>query len=212
MADTAENIDTARREAGRAGLVLLNTHPFETLNLDLVAAETGIDAAFLRRLFADTSTLVDQGLRDKDDEILFGLAEDFAEDPDAGIREKILEGLIARYETYAPYKAAISHLNKASCRNPVLGGLLIMRLNTAMHSLLDLAGGAGEGLIGMLRIKGLSAVALSCQREWMKDDTPDLAATSRALDKRLKQAESLAVTFRLIPDMGEREDHGSGQF
>lgn len=212
MAETKETIDEARRKAGKAVLELLNTHDLASLTMDQVAAEAEVEVHFLRRLFADMSMLVDQGLRDKDDDILFSLAEDFAEDPEASVREKILEGLIARYEAYAPYKQAIRHLNTASCRNPILGGMLIVRLNTAMHSLLQLAGGAGEGLVGMLRTKGLSAVALSCQRDWIKDDTPDLATTSRALDKRLKQAESLAITFRLIPEEQEREDHGSSQF
>ncbi|XDZ66167.1 hypothetical protein AB8880_01880 [Alphaproteobacteria bacterium LSUCC0684] len=212
MTETTKNIDATRRLAGETGLALLNTHPFETLTLDEVATEARIDAGLLHRLFTDMSVLVDQGIRDMDDKIIFGLAEDFAEDPEASVREKILEGLIVRFEAYAPYKMAINHLNKASCRNPILGGMLILRLNHAMHSLLRLAGGAGDGLTGMLRVKGLSAVALTCQRDWMKDETSDLAATSRALDTRLKQAESLAVSFRLIPDDRERGDHGSSQF
>jgi len=212
MAETTEIIDTTRRKAGKAVLELLNTRRFEALTTDEIAAEAEIAPDFLRRLFVDLPAIVDQGLRDKDDDILSSLGDDFAEDPDASVREKILEGLIARYEAYAPFKQAIRHLNTASCQNPVLGGMLIFRLNTAMHSLLHLAGGAGAGLAGMLRAKGLSAVALACQREWMKDDTPDLAATSRALDKRLKQAESLAKTFRLIPDEQQREEYDRSQF
>jgi len=209
MTETAETIDVTRRLAGETGLGLLNTHPFDRLTLDDVAAEARIDTGFLHRLFADMTVLVDQGIRDVDDNIISSLADDFTEDPEASVREKILEGLIVRFETYTPYKTAISHLNKASCKNPILGGVLILRLNYAMHSLLRLAGAAGEGLNGMLRVKGLSAVALACQRDWMKDETSDLAATSRALDTRLKQAESLAISFRLIPDSREREDHGS---
>ena len=212
MAETTDIIDSARRKAGKAVLELLNTSGFEELTTDEIATEAEIEPDFLRRLFVDLPAVVDQGLRDKDDAILSSLAGDFAEDPDASVREKILEGLIARYEAYTPFKQAIRHLNSASCQNPILGGMLIFRLNTSMHSLLQLAGGAGEGLSGVLRSKGLSAVALACQREWMKDDSPDLAATSRALDKRLKQAESLAVTLRLIPDGQQRENHDTSQF
>ena len=50
----------------------------------------------------------------------------------------------------------------------------------------------------MLRVKGLSGIALSCQREWMRDDSPDMATTIRSLDQRLRQAEELASTLRII--------------
>jgi len=212
MAETIEMIDAVRRRAGKTVLELLNTTAFDALGMDHLATVAEVDPGLLRRLFPDMTAVVDQGLRDHDDAILFGLADDFAEDPEASVREKILEGLIARYESYAMHKTAIRHLNMAACRNPVLGAMLIFRLNSAMQSLLEVAGGAGQGLIGMLRIKGLSAVALACQRDWMKDDTPDLAITSRALDKRLKQAESLALTFRLIPDSNAGENHGTSEF
>ena len=55
--------------------------------------------------------MVDQGLRDLDDDIMASYAEDLAEDVDADTRERILEGLIVRYEAYSPFKGAIKNLN-----------------------------------------------------------------------------------------------------
>jgi len=162
----------------------------------------------IKRLFPDMTLAVEQGLRDLDDGVLAQLAEDFEADADAHPREKILEGLIARYEAYAPYKPVIKALNKASVSNPMLAGLLITRLNMTSKVILELSGVDTAGLKGMLRVKGLSGVALSCQRDWFKDESADLSVTIRALDARLKQAESLALTLTIIdPEQKEKENY-----
>jgi len=76
----------------------------------------------------------------------------------------------------------------------------------ASKTILELSGVDTSGLKGMLRVKGLSGVALSCQRDWFNDDSADLAVTIRALDARLKQAESLALTLTIIdPEQQEQE-------
>ena len=129
---------------------------------------------------------------------MLSLADDFADDPEASHHDKILEGLIARYEAWRPYRKAIDHLNKASLRDPLLGAMLVMRLNQASERLLTIAGVDLGGINGMLRVKGLSGIALYMQREWMRDDSPDMATTIRSLDQRLRQAEKLASTLRII--------------
>ena len=203
---TSKSIGEIRRDIGGAMIDGLTRHDLSAIDAAMLAAETGHDLAVIKRLFPDLTLAVEQGLRDLDDAVMAQLADDFEADADAHPREKILEGLIARYEAYAPYKPVIKALNKASVSNPMLGALLVTRLNMASKTILELSGVDTSGLKGMLRVKGLSGVALSCQRDWFNDDSADLAVTIRALDARLKQAESLALTLTIIdPEQQEQE-------
>ena len=206
----ASNIDAIRRRCGAAMLEHLVSQPLGAVDIAGVALTAKAEAKFVARLFPDREGLVEQGLRDRDEAILLRLADDFEADPGAGIHEKILEGLIARYEDYTSIKEAIRHLNRAATRNPMVAAMLVRCLNDASKGLLNLAGVGTDGLAGMLRVKGLSGIALSCQRDWLSDTSPDLAATTRALDKRLRQAEGLARSVNLL-DPGAPDDAADGE-
>lgn len=208
MAATAQNkIDKIRHDVGAAMLSRLNDHGFSAITTDHLAEDTGHDAAVIRRIFPDLCAAVDQGLKDIDDTVAAGLAEDLAEDADASTRERILEGMIVRYEAYVPFKAAIRALNKAAAMNPPLALLMVARLSAASQSLLEMSGLDTSGLKGLMRVKGLSAVALSVQRDWLADDSTDLSVTIRALDKRLGQAEGLAETLNIISRSSHETSH-----
>jgi len=42
-------------------------------------------------------------------------------------------------------------------------------------------------------------------KDWLRDETPDMSETTRLLDQRLKQAESLATSFGLIPAQSQSQ-------
>lgn len=192
-------IDEVRRDVGRAMLFCLNEHKFSDITFDVIAAQTEHDAALIRRLFPDTTHIVCQGLRDLDDDIMTGFAEDLAEDFDSEIKERILEGLIVRYESYRPFKSAIKNLNLATVANPSLASVTIQRLSDVSKTILELSGDDTSGILGLIRVKGLAGVALSAQREWFRDETSDMSSTIRVLDQRLNQAEEFAQTLNIIP-------------
>ena len=199
MSKKEPTIDRMRRDAGQAMMASLNHNKFFSITIDMIAGETGHQSSILRRLFPDMVEMVNQGLRDIDDVIFTELAADLAEDTNADIRERILEGLIVRYEGYRAYKQAIKNLNEAATMNPALAIVTIQRLSAASRTILELAGDDTSGLTGLLRVKGLAGVALIAQREWLKDDSHDMAQTIRVLDQRLKQAENLAEMINIIP-------------
>lgn len=192
-------IDEIRRDVGKAMLSCLNDHKYTDITFDVIAAAVSHDAALVRRLFPDITQMVHQGLRDFDDEIMESFAEDLADDVDAEIKERILEGLIVRYEAYRPFKLAIKNLNIASVSNPVLASVTIQRLSDVSRTILELSGDDTSGIFGLLRVKGLAGVALSAQREWFRDETSDMSSTIRVLDQRLNQAQELAETLNIIP-------------
>lgn len=201
-------IDQIRHEAGAAILARLNNQPLAEITHGDLSQDTGHDVALLRRIFPDLSMAIDQGLQDIDDAIALKLAEDLKEDETASMRERILEGLIIRHETYTPLKNAIKNLNKGALKNPPFGVIMAGRLSASMASLLAVCGDDTSGLKGMLRIKGLAGVCLSVQRDWLGDETTDLSITIRALDKRLAQAEDLARLLTVIPKEAKPTQQG----
>ena len=56
-----------------------------------------------------------------------------------------------------------------------------------------LGGLIAHGLIGLLRIKGLSVAYLAGLRAWRGDDSPDKARTMAALDKALRRLDGWAA-------------------
>ena len=62
-----------------------------------------------------------------------------------------------------------------------------------MRWALEAAGINSGGLRGTVRAKGLLAVYAAVIPVWLRDDSPDMARTMAALDRRLAQAERLAA-------------------
>lgn len=54
----------------------------------------------------------------------------------------------------------------------------------------EAAGLPTEGLRGRLRVKALTALYALTLRDWVADDSPDMARVMAALDSRLRRLES----------------------
>ena len=195
----------ARRALGHAALHLLSEMPYAELDLEKIITAAEVETELARRLYQDKLEVVETGLANLDTDLAEMLASDIAEDHISSVREKIFEGLIQRFEAYRPHKAAIRALNAASVSNPKIALIMVNRLNHAMAQLLEVTGGGATGLTGKMRAKGLTGVCLTVLKDWLRDETPDMSETTRLLDQRLKQAESLATSFGLIPAQSQSQ-------
>ena len=59
----------------------------------------------------------------------------------------------------------------------------------SMRWMLEAAGIPGEGLGGVVAVKLTAAAYVATARVWLRDDSPDLAPTMAALDRRLRRVE-----------------------
>ena len=127
--------------------------------------------------------------------------ETLADIEDAGdvpARDKIIEGLMHRFEVYAPYRRQMAQLETAARRDPALGLRLIESLSQAMRMLLRMAGDDLAGVRGEARVRGVAGVAMIVARVWQTDDTPDLSTTLKEIDRRLATAEEWGRTLRVL--------------
>ena len=114
------------------------------------------------------------------------------------LRERLLEALLIRFEILAPYKAGIIKLMKALPNNPNFVLIGSKSLKLSMEATLSAVGLEAKGIQGAIRVKGLCIIFLSGVCTWSKDNSEDLSATTRVLDERLKQTETIISDLGLI--------------
>ena len=102
--------------------------------------------------------------------------------------DELLDILMRRFEILNANREAVARLLGEL---PAAPCTLLRCLPAARRSFAGLARAAGYpdlGIAGMAMTKALTAVWLMTQRDWLRDDTPDLAATMASLDRNLRRA------------------------
>ncbi len=141
-------------------------------------SKTAILAAFSRQLDAD----------------MLAAPDDDA--PEAPVRERLFDVLMKRFDALNPHKDAIANILRHSCADPIAAISGLAPLGQSMAWMLEGAGIATHGPLGLVRIKGLSMIYLSALAVWLRDDSPDMAKTMAYLDKRLRQTENCIIALR----------------
>lgn len=187
------------RLAGAAWTQLADKPPRQ-LHIDDIAAAAGIPAAAARAATGSITTLILHRLATLDRQASLESLADIEDAGEVPVRDKIVEGLMHRFEVYAPYRQQIAQLDLAGKRDPALGLRLLDSLAQAMRMLLRMAGDDLAGLGSEGRVLGVAVVAMQVARVWQDDDAPDLSVTLKAIDARLARAEEWGRTLRVLRD------------
>ena len=171
---------------------------FSDLDIAHIAERAGISANQLYLRAGGIIQLVCFALNWLDDKALAESDADFADAADASIYEKLLEGLIHRFEVFAPYKNGFSVLQSACMRRPDLAIAMICQLHQTVNRLLSLSGDDDIGWRRDMRVKGVAGVVMKTGSVWLKDDSADLSQTLNSVDKELRRAEDWAISLRLL--------------
>jgi len=199
--------DKKRAALADAAWALLAIHNIDKIGLDMVANMAGIEHGLAGALGGSVQRLILAKMAALDHQSVMESFNDIEDAGEVSIREKIIEGLLHRFETYAQYRAQIDQLNWSARRHPELALRLLDGLEAVVRRILAMAGDPAYGLKGMLRVKGVVAVFLATASVWMKDDSPDLAATMKMLDQRMVKAEEWGVSLRLFGGNHSNQDH-----
>ena len=84
------------------------------------------------------------------------------------------------------HRAGMIALLRALPTDPLAAMMLAAASLESMRWLLQAAGVPAQGVLGLLRAKGLLGVWVWTLRTWQTDDSPDLAATMSTLDYRAR--------------------------
>ena len=113
-------------------------------------------------------------------------------DRDGSVRDRLFGMIMARFDAAHAAHAAALAIAAAARRDPALAAAMGLDALRAVGRIADAAGLPTAGATGALRVHALTLVYLAVARVWLKDTSPDLAATMKALDERLGQVETWA--------------------
>ena len=207
------SFDERRSELVEAFWATLQVRPFAELSLEILAGETGREGQEHLASPADMAGLADitdlacVAVAMVDEQALAEIADDFNDAGDASVQEKLVEGLIHRFESFAPLKPQMQALHLACMRNPVLGMALGHQLLRAIDRLLQLCGDDSSGMKRILRVKGVCAVVMRVRSTWMADETADLSQTLKRIDSELEKAREWAVSLKILEQEEGQSQH-----
>lgn len=174
-------VSAAFAEAGEKG--------WPRMGVASAARAAGLDLGLARARFPGRCAVLLRFGRIADQAALEGAV------PGAPVRDELFDMLMRRIDVLQAHRAGVLALFRHLPFDPGTAALLGAASLRSMAWLLD-AAGAGGGLAGPLRAKGLLAVWLWTVRAWQKDESPDLAATMAALDQALSRAETAESWLR----------------
>ena len=153
--------------------------------LDAVAAQAGMTTPDAYAVCADRGQLLDAYARRVD---VMACADAQPGSDLVARYDELLDILMRRFEALQIHRDAVLRLVREVPADPKT---LLQRLPQSQRSFAFLAAAAGypgTGIPGALVAKALSAVWLATQRDWLRDDTPDLSVTMASLDRNLGRA------------------------
>lgn len=159
-----------------------------------VTARSGLPASvlggvgpFRPRLLARLTERVDAGMRES--------LDDDARDPALPVKDRLFEALMARLDVLAGHRDGMRAVLRGLPLDPASALASLPLLGRAMARTLEAVGESARPPLGPLKVKGLSLVWLATLRAWIRDDSPDMAVTMKALDSALTRAEEAANSF-----------------
>lgn len=120
------------------------------------------------------------------------LAEDAQFGAEESVRDRLFDLLMRRFDGLQSYQKGLKAVADGIKQDPLP---LLCQTPHALDSMawyLEAAGERADGLLGIVKVKGLSILWLHCMRTFFEDDSADLSKTMSVLDKALGQAERAA--------------------
>ncbi len=102
-----------------------------------------------------------------------------------GAHDRLFDALMRRFDALRPYREALGNIVCAEAGDPASALCGLCRLKRSMACMLEKALLSTTGLRGALRVKALAVAYLATLRVFLRDDSPDMAATMAALDRNL---------------------------
>lgn len=180
--------ETSRDAALRAFLQLLETTPFERIDLLDVAEHSGVPLPELRAAFASRRDLLAAFFKATDRQVLAASDDDFT---DETAQERLFEVLMRRLDALEPHKEAVRALMRSARRNPPLAFLLLELSVKSQTWMLAAARLPASGLAGAVRARGLALLFGRVLDVWLDEEDPGLSRTMATLDRELANGAKL---------------------
>jgi AcrR family transcriptional regulator len=156
------------------------------LSMAAIAAEASVPILRVYRVFSSKQAILAGFFRRIDEAVLAAPVE---AEPDERPRDRVFDLLMRRFDALGPYKEALEVLSRELPGDPCAALAAGARLLRSMRWMLEAADISTDGITGVVAVKLTAAAYLAAFRAWLRDDSPDLAPTMAALDRRLRGIE-----------------------
>lgn len=167
-----------------AAMELAAAGQWRNLSLAEIAEAAGLPLRDVYVLFSSRQAIFNAFSR----EIDLRLLADCQVEQGASPRDRLFETVMYRFDLLRPYRAALKTIWLATLRDPIQALSAARQLRQSMAAVLQAAEIDSEGLGGVAKIKGLSAIYISVFRRFLEDESADLAPTMALLDTHLNRA------------------------
>jgi ubiquinone biosynthesis protein COQ9 len=171
-----------------AALRLAADKPWQEITLANIAEASGVTLAEIAAHVSGKPQILEAFARRMDSQLLASLASDPVE---GDAHDRLFDIMLRRFELLAPHKAAIANIAKAPADGPVEWLNLLASSLVTQGWLLTAADIKLSGLTGDVAKLGLAKIGADTLRIWLKDDDAGLARTMAALDRKLRDGETL---------------------
>lgn len=169
-----------------AALKLTAQQGWRGLSMAAIAAEAGLPLLSLYRAFSSKPAILCAFSRRIDQAVLSTpLEAEAGERP----RDRVFDLLMRRFDALQPHRGALEVLDRELPTDPVAALAAGAGLLRSVAWMLEAAGISTGGLGGAVAVKLTTAAYVMTLRVWLRDETPDLAPTMAALDRRLRGIE-----------------------
>ena len=176
-----------------AALACIARQGWRRLSLADIAAEAGLPISRVYRVYQSKPAILRGFFRRIDEAVLAVPPEG---EPDERPRDRVFDLLMRRFDALQPHRAALDVLARELPTDPLAALAAGAGLLRSMRWMLEAAGISGEGLGGAVAVKLTAAAYLATLRVWRRDESPDLAPTMAALDRRLRGIERFLAPRR----------------
>jgi AcrR family transcriptional regulator len=176
-----------------AALRLIAQEGWRRLSLAAIAAEAGLPILTLYRTFPSKPAIL-RGFSRRIDEAVLTTPLDSdaagaAGETDERPRDRVFDLLMRRFDALQPHRVPLEVLGRELPREPLTALCAGAGLLRSIGWTLEAAGISTVGFGGIVAVKLTAAAYLATARVWLRDDSPDLAPTMAALDRRLRAIE-----------------------
>jgi len=169
-----------------AALALVAAQGWRRVSLAAVAEAAGLPILRVYRLFPSRTAILCGLLRRVDETVL---AAPLDAEADEKPRDRVFDLLMRRFDALQPHRAVLETLRRDLPSDPVTALALGAQLLCSVRVMLEAAGIAVQGIGGAVAVKLTAASYLAAAHTWARDESPDLAPTMAALDRRLRGIE-----------------------
>jgi AcrR family transcriptional regulator len=189
----AKTIKKSKNDLVQVALDLAAKRSWGGLTLRDIAQAADISLAALHEEFVDKGDILSAYGRMLDQSVLANVVED--EDPMLSRRDVLFDILMDRYDALNDNRDAVISILHSFRGDPKQAVIGLPHLCRSMTWMMEAAGIDTSGIIGAIKVTGLTGLYLHVVRTWKEDDSPDLSKTMAALDKNLERSEKLMNTF-----------------